>query len=592
MVMESHDLETLSRLVTPVPTAVAWFDRDLRYLAASAAWIAAFGIVHRPLAGQRHGDVSGLAEAPLNEVLRRALAGEAAAETAIAAGQPAPPAAHRVLSARPFSDAQGAVGGAVVVAHRAPTEAAAAALGESGLVARHEFARHLHEALADGDPERREIIVFAINLDRFRAINNLHGTAIGDQVLEVTAERLISGTRARSPGETQGTRPRDVIARLGADEFGIICPAATLPAVEADALAQRLLGAVQNPIAIGPHSLRLTASIGFIVPTAEHTRADDVLRDLDLALQQAKALGANRVVGWEPSLTQDATRRYSLSGQLRQAFENGELMLHYQPVLRLSDNRMVGAEALLRWNHPSEGLVKSRTFIPALEEMGLVSEVGCWVIRETVRQLESWRLLYGRDVIDWVSINLSGSQLGDPSPLFATLHAVRDGGFPLHRLKTEIAEAGIMRNPDKTRAVLTELAGLGIRVAIDDFGTGYSSLNSLRDLPIEAIKIDSEFVAQIGAQEGERLTLALLDMARVFGAAIVAEGIETEGQREFLRTAGCGFGQGYLFAEPMDGALLGAYALTHAVIADRPPMPDDDGGPLNPPTSAGPLRAG
>jgi diguanylate cyclase (GGDEF)-like protein len=578
------------RLVTEIPAAVALFDRDRRYMAASADWIAAFDMPGASLAGRRHGELCKAGEAALDRLHERALAGE------VVESFPLDDAAHEsprgTLNARPYRDPEGALVG-VIVAARIEAPGAAAQPADEGiaLAERHQFTRRLREALAEPTPTaadsgRLEIVVFAINLDGFRSVNNLHGVAIGDRVLEVTAERLISGTRSRVSNPGDGApRPRDMVARLGADEFGIICGAPALPLAEAQALAARLLRIVQNPIAIGAQSLRLTASMGIVIPTRAHRQEDDVLRDLDLALRQAKALGPNKAIAWEPTMTTAATRRYSLAEQLRRGFDNGEFVLHYQPVLRLSDNRMVGAEALLRWNHPSEGLATSATFLPVLEDTGLIVEVGSWVIREAVRQVESWRVLYGRDIVDWVSVNISGRQFNDPAPLLTTLRAIHGGGFSVHRLKLEMTESAIMRDPEITRAVLAELRELGIRIAIDDFGTGYSSLNSLRHYPIDTIKIDGEFVAQIGTAEGEKLAQALLDIARMFGATIIAEGIETEAQRAFLRSGGCGFGQGYLFAEPMDGALLGAYALTHAVNGDP------RSAAVNPPTSAGRLRA-
>ena len=583
----------MARSVTEIPAAVALFDRDCRYAAASAEWIAAFGLVCAPLAGQAHAELCRSDPTALDAVLQRALAGEAVDNYPLADDGAGQGSWHGTLGARPYRDGDGVVAGAIVVAQvlvqREPAQPDAAA----GLAERNEFIAHLRAALAGRDPEHGATVVFAINLDGFRSVNALHGVAIGDRVLEVTAERLISGTRSRLSGEGASARENDVVARLGADEFGIVCGAPALPPTEAEALAARLLRIVQNPIAIGPHSLRLTASIGFVIATPAQHDENDVLRDLNLALQQAKSLGPNRAVAWQPAVTAAATRRYSLAEQLRRAYDSGEFMLHYQPVLRLSDNRMVGAEALLCWNHASEGLVSSAAFVPVLEEMGLIVEVGCWVIREAVRQIESWRMLYGRDIIDWVSVNLSARQFADPAPLLATLRAIYDSGFAVNRLKLDISETTFMRSPEITATVLAELRALGMRIAIDDFGTAYSSLDRLRHYPVDTIKIDGEFVAQIGTAEGEKLARALLDLARIFGAAILAEGIETEAQREFLCGAGCGFGQGYLFAEPMAGALLGAYALTHAVTADRgPPSIRSPGRTLNPPTSAGPLRAG
>jgi diguanylate cyclase (GGDEF)-like protein len=463
----------------------------------------------------------------------------------------------------------------------------------TGLADRHQFTRRLHEILSDPDPERRAVTVFALNLDSFHTLNTLHGFKTGDEVLKIIAERLVSGTRSRYPGdEDAAARGRDMVARLGGDEFGIICGPPALPAAEAEAFAARLPRIVDSPIVVGAKTLRLSAGIGFIASTPAHPDADSLLRDLDLAVRQAKASGTGKVRAWEPALTRAAIRRCARAEEVRRAFDNGELVLHYQPILQLSDNRMVGAEALLRWNHPSDGLVTSASFLPLLEETGLIVEVGCWVIREAVRQIESWRLLYGREVVDWVSVNLSARQFDDPAALLATLRGIYEGGFSLRRLRLEITETSFTRNPEVTRTVLAQLDALGVQIAIDDFGTGYSSLNSLRNYPVDTIKIDAEFIARIGTTDGATRAQALLTIARSYDAAIIAEGIETAEQRDFLEASGCGFGQGHLFAEPMDGARLGAYALTRAVHADPAAARKRPAGrTLNPLASASPLRA-
>ncbi len=304
---------------------------------------------------------------------------------------------------------------------------------------------------------------------------------------------------------------------------------------------------------------------------AAHHHDGDLSSDPGLAAQQAKAPDPGRVIAAGPPSAKATPRLCWQAGQLRRAFDNGELLLHYQPVVRLGDGGMIGAEALLRWNHPSEGLVAPAAFLPVLDRSGLIVEIGSWAIREAVRQVESWHVLYGRDIVNWVSVNLSARQFDDPSRLLATVRTIDECGFSMHRLGLEIAEGALMRNPEITRAALAELHELGLRLAIDDFGTGYSSLESLRHYPVNTIKIDAEFIAQIGNAEGDKLLQALLNIVHAHGAAIIAEGIETAAQCDFLLGNGCGLGQGYLFAEPMDGALLGAYALTHAVKADRGP---------------------
>ncbi len=585
-----------ARLICEIPAAVALFDRDLRYVAASPRWGAAFGLPLMALAGQRHDDLCKIGSVALSEVQRHALAGETVDDYPTANDELPQTSRRIMLGARPHRGLDDKVAGVVVAAQVLELADPVRRLPDplTGLPERHEFAQHLREALADPDTARRGVAAFAINLDGFRSINNLYGVTVGDEVLKVTAERLVAGTRSRLANEARAAwRGTDMVARLGGDEFGVICGPPALSPAEAEGLAARLLRLIQHPIATDSGMLRLTASIGFIMTGEAHSRADDALRDLDFALLQAKALGPSKVVAWEASLTHTATRRCSLAEQLRRGFDNGEFLLHYQPILRLSDERMVGTEALLRWNHPSEGLVASGAFVPLLEETGLIVEVGCWVIREAVQQIESWRMLYGRDFVDWVSVNLSARQFNDPSALLATVRGIHDSGFSVHRLKFEITETTLMRSPEIARAVLSELRAMGIRIAIDDFGTGYSALNSLQQYPADTIKIDREFVAQIGSAEGDKLALALLDIAHMYGATVVAEGIETTAQRDFLRAGGCGLGQGYLFAKPMDGALLGAYALTHAVSSERgagqpPPRRPPVARPLSLSTSAGP----
>jgi EAL domain-containing protein (putative c-di-GMP-specific phosphodiesterase class I) len=289
------------------------------------------------------------------------------------------------------------------------------------------------------------------------------------------------------------------------------------------------------------------------------------MRDLDAALQEAKQRGPNMTRAWEPALTSNVGRRLALLDQLRAALDENQFVLHYQPILRLEGGHVVGAEALLRWNHPSDGLVPPGAFLPVLEQTGLIVPVGCWVLRETVRQMQVWQMLYGRDLLDWVSVNVSARQFNDPSVLLATLAEIRDSGFPLSRLKIEITESAVMRNPEVTRSVLTELQELGIRIAIDDFGTGYSALGALRDYEVDTIKIDRGFTGAIDTSDGKELVLAMLKIARVYGADVVAEGVETVAQRDILRCNGCGYAQGYLFAKPMDGSFFGAFALTHLV---------------------------
>jgi diguanylate cyclase (GGDEF)-like protein len=569
--------EWISRFVADIPSAVALFDSDLRYLTANTRWLNAFGIVGDVPIGQHHEKVD-LHSAPiLADLHRRALSGEAAEACLADDGAITEGAPHRIVSARPHRDRDGKVLGVVATLHEAMAIATERTLqyvtdALTGLAGRHCFMARVRSAVSPGAGPRRPAAMFLLDIDNFKGVNDLYGASVGDAVLRVIANRLLAGTRSRPMPTTrsgQKTPPQrtDMVARLGADEFAIILgnPAPSL--ADAEAFARRLLQLAVSPVLVGEQRIRLSANLGYIVTTDAHRTEDDAMRDLDVALQEAKERGPNNAKAWEPALTSTVGRRLALLDQLRCALDENQFVLHYQPILRLGDGHVVGAEALLRWNHPSDGLVAPAAFLPVLEESGLIVPVGCWVLRETVRQLQVWQMLYGRDLLDWVSVNVSARQFNDPSILLSTLAEIRDSGFPLSRLKIEITESAVMRNPEVTRAVLGELQELGIRIAIDDFGTGYSALGALRDYQVDTIKIDRGFTARVDTEDGRELVLAMLKIARIYGADVVAEGVETPVERDFLRRNNCGYGQGYLFAKPMDGSFFGAFALTHLVEA-------------------------
>jgi predicted signal transduction protein with EAL and GGDEF domain len=440
----------------------------------------------------------------------------------------------------------------------------------TGTAGRHRFLARLRATLGHGQERRDGIPVFLLDIDNFKGVNDLYGTRVGDRVLKIIADRLLDATRSRptpAPDTADAAifETGDMVARLGADEFGIILGSPAPSVAYAETFAGRLLQLIATPVIVGEQRIRLTANIGFIVTGSEHATEDDVLRDLDVALQEAKARGPNGAKAWEPALTNTVGRRLALLDQLRRALDEHEFVLQYQPILSLEEGRVVGAEALLRWKHPTEGLIAPAAFLPALEESGLIVPVGAWVLREVVSQMQVWHRLYGRDMLDWVSVNVSARQFNDPSLLLSTLSEISSTGFPLDRIKLEITESAVMRNPETTRAVLGELHALGIRLALDDFGTGYSALGALRHYQVDTIKIDHDFTARLETEDGKELVMALLRIARIYGADVVAEGVETAAQHSILRASGCGYGQGYLFAKPMDGSFLGAYVLTQMV---------------------------
>jgi diguanylate cyclase (GGDEF)-like protein len=556
---------------------VALFDAQSRYLAANHRWLNAFGITAEALIGQHHAQVDTHSAPLLTDLHRRALSGETVEACLADDGEASESAPHRIVSARPHRDQDGSILGVVATLHEATAIATEKSLqyatdALTGLAGRHCFMARVRATVAPTVGPRGSAAIFLLDIDNFKGVNDLYGASVGDAVLRVIANRLLAGTRSRarqgpSDADEEPEQRTDMVSRLGADEFAVIL-GNSANIGDADTFARRLLQLAVSPVLVGEQRIRLSANIGYIVTTEAHRSEDDAMRDLDVALQEAKERGPNNAKAWEPALTSTVGRRLALLDQLRCALDENQFVLHYQPIQRLDDGRVIGAEALLRWNHPSDGLVAPAAFLPVLEESGLIVPVGCWVLRETVRQMQVWQMLYGRDLLEWVSVNVSARQFNDPSILLATLAEIRDSGFPLSRLKIEITESAVMRNPEVTRSVLAELQELGIRIAIDDFGTGYSALGALRDYPVDMIKIDRGFTARVDTEDGRELVLAMLKIARIYGADVVAEGVETVLERDFLRRSGCGYAQGYLFAKPMDGSFFGAFALTHLVEAD------------------------
>jgi diguanylate cyclase (GGDEF)-like protein len=524
----------IARFVDDIPTGVALFDRELRYLAANASWIKAFRLAAVSLAGQRHDELDPAVGSQFAELQRRAAAGEIVSGCDSVETDATGRLWQRAVSFRPRRARDGGILG-VIAALQEVITAANGNAGQAtpdrltGIAGREAFLGRLRTALpTDGAP--RATAMFLLDIDDFKGINDLYGTRVGDRVLKTIAARLLTGIRSRPTPLGRSERPvaplgADLVARLGADEFGVILGNATPTSADADAFARRLLQLVAAPIIVGDQRIRLTANVGYMITGAVHRGEDDVLRDLNVALQEAKLRGPNNAKSWEPTLTSSVGRRLALLDELRRALEENEFVLHYQPIVSLTDQRVVGAEALLRWNHPTEGIVPPKDFLPLLEESGLIVPVGCWVIREVVRQMQVWQMLYGRDMLEWVSINVSARQFNDPSLLLATLSEINDSGFPLDRLKLEITESAVMRSPEVTRTVLGELQDIGIRVALDDFGTGYSALGALRHYSVDTIKIDRDFTKRLDTDDGRELVLALLRIARIYGAAVVAEGV-------------------------------------------------------------------
>jgi diguanylate cyclase (GGDEF)-like protein len=383
--------------------------------------------------------------------------------------------------------------------------------------------------------------VLFVDLDRFKVINDSLGHSVGDQLL------LEAGRVLRTC-----VRPEDTVARLGGDEFTILLDDIG-DELEATRTANRIHQAFASPLNLGGHEVFSTASIGIALSVTGYDRSEDILRDADNAMYRAKALGKSRHEIFDKSMHRRAVALLQLETDLRRAVERQEFFLVYQPIVSLKGGGLVGLEALVRWRHPQRGLVPPAEFVGVAEETGLILPIGAWVLREACAQMASW--LHGSSTPLSISVNLSTKQFLSAGLVDAVDMALSSSGLEPERLKLEITESVLMENADSAAAMMRGLRARGIQLCIDDFGTGYSSLSYLLRFPVDTLKVDRTFVsgmAESDAHENLELVRAIVTLARNLGMDVVAEGVETEGQRIRLEALGCQFAQGYLFARPMD----------------------------------------
>ncbi|HEY7771021.1 putative bifunctional diguanylate cyclase/phosphodiesterase [Longimicrobium sp.] len=430
----------------------------------------------------------------------------------------------------------------------------------TGLPNRALFLDRLERAIAHTHrhPERQFAVIF-LDLDRFKVINDRVGHLAADQVLQAIAERLLRCLRAG-----------DSVARLGGDEFALLLEDVDNPAV----VAQRVQHELQAPFEVAGQQLGVTASLGIAISSTGFSRPVDVLRDADAAMYRAKARGRARVEIADAELHAHSLSQLELESQLREAVENGELRLHFQPIVVMETRELVGFEALLRWQHPGRGLIGPEEFIPLAEQTGMIMPVGRWALRDGCRQMREWRGAFPEAHRLWLSVNLSSRQFLHPQ-LVQEIHAVlAETGFPPDRLRLEITESVIMDDPATVTRVLQRLRESGIRVALDDFGTGYSSLAYLHRLPLDTLKIDRSFVHQMhtdpALQAVIQTVISLSDSLRL---DTVAEGVETDEDARALHRMGCRLGQGFLFSRPLAPADAGHIlaALPAVLAAPQPP---------------------
>ncbi len=379
---------------------------------------------------------------------------------------------------------------------------------------------------------------FLVGLDHFKNINASLGHNQGDQLLQDVALRI-----------KEAARLSKVVARIGGDEFILICETTTTP-MDAVVLAESIIEACKAPFKLAGNQVFISVSIGICLYPLAGTSVEDIMRNADSALHTAKKSGRDTFAFYSTDMTEKAFQRVRIASDLRFALQRNELELHYQPVYELNERKLVGCEALVRWNHPTKGRIAPNDFIPIAEESGLISAIDAWVLREACQQMHKW-LISNYD-LNFMAVNLSSRSLSEEKLVDKIALVLQQSNLDAKFLEIEVTESAVMENPKQADTVLRELRDLGIRLAIDDFGTGFSSLGRLKSLPVHKLKIDQSFIRNLPHDtEDVAIVNAILALGVSMGLEVQAEGIETVEQEHFLQVLQCALGQGYLFGRPM-----------------------------------------
>ncbi len=438
-----------------------------------------------------------------------------------------------VLTSRDVTDRKQAEARAHYVAHHDAL---------TGLPNRLLMQDRLHQAITQARRSGGQVALMFIDLDRFKLVNDSFGHMMGDKLLKQVAGRL-----------THCLRDTDTVARLGGDEFIILLPDVD-SSQGAGEVAERILSDFAQPFSDADQELYVSPSIGISLFPRDGTAPEDLVKHADTAMYSAKEAGGNRYCYFTESLNHEVREKVMMENGLRRAIERGELRLFYQPKIDLVSRRVIGAEALVRWQHPTLGLVSPSKFIPIAEESGLIVPLGEWVLNAACEQLRAWQGA-GHDL--QVAINVSARQFRQRNLADLVLRAMAACNIDPRFVEIEVTESAIMNDAESSISTLEAMKAHGISISIDDFGTGYSSLSYLKRLPLDILKIDQSFVRDITTDHNDAaIVRAIIGLARSLGKKVIAEGVEDDRQLSFLNAYGCNYGQGYLFGKPLDPVMF------------------------------------
>ncbi|MDQ3490331.1 MAG: bifunctional diguanylate cyclase/phosphodiesterase [Acidobacteriota bacterium] len=409
----------------------------------------------------------------------------------------------------------------------------------TGLANRKQFGNVLRAAIENykEDPTANFQILF-LDIRSFKNINDALGHTIGDKVLVIAAKRFV-----------RMLNPTDTVARIGGDEFAIILNDLSTVG-KAQKVARRIYESLTQPFSLGGNNITIDLNIGIAPCDVEYETPEEILRDADIAMHYAKEKNEGPAV-FTKELRERFLERVRLEMDLRQAIERGELSMHYQPIISLSDGRLEGFEALLRWHHSEFGMIPPNKFIPIAEVSGLIIPITVWILEQTTGQIKSWQQISPEYAGLMVSVNISGVHLSNDDLIDHVEYALEKSKLLPDRLKLEITESSAMKNAQHTINVLQKLKKIGVQLSMDDFGTGYSSLSYLQRLPFDTLKIDRSFVCGVGERgENSEILQTIISLAKNLKMRVIAEGIETPAQLAVLQNLGCDFGQGFLMAKP------------------------------------------